>query len=235
MAKSPDDRFADMLQMAAAVERLLAGSARHTGAADSARKTFPVAPSVLIVEPSKLQARIVKDAFAKAGARSVDVVGSAQVALQGIGKAVPDVIVASRQLRDMPGNDFFNRLDSMTELQDALFVSVTASDDSAAIVTPGARLAHAHVEKQAGVNDILRAIHVATRFHLGQVDFAAAAKKTGTRLLIASGDGRISRLLRTGHPQDRAAGCVVVSSTDGGNLPQQDASLVLVLTGADNR
>ncbi|HTH95166.1 MAG TPA: response regulator [Rhodocyclaceae bacterium] len=62
-------------------------------------------PTVLLVEPSGVQAKVVSKAFADLGMHRIRVVGSANAALAAMTEIRPDVVVSALYLPDMSGTD----------------------------------------------------------------------------------------------------------------------------------
>ena len=229
MAKKPADRYADMEQLVEAVEGLLAGTDRSDAAVEE------TVPSVVLVESSKLQARILEDAFRQVGAASVEVFHSAQEALDHLSGATPGVIVASGQLPDLRGQELFQRVQAKPGFGRCLSVLVTATDDARPAPAEHGTNSIAHVSKQGGASDVFRSIHAITDYRL-----PGFAGRVGTgqsqRVLVASADGTIPDPVARAV---RAAGLVDVTPCPlmdvfNGRVELADFDLVVTVSKALN-
>ena len=121
----------------------------------------------------------------------MDIVGSADAALQFLSCSTPDTIIAARHLPDTERDAFHRQIESRAGLDRSLFVSVSASDDTGPLSEMRTEGPAARVEKQAGVEDAFRAIHASTTFRLSGGDPESLTDATGVRLLVVTADGRI--------------------------------------------
>ena len=81
---------------------------------------------VMIVEPSKVQRRIIEDHLKKAGITSVVGAGNGQDALKAIREDIPDLVVSALYLPDMSGADLLTQLRGDDQLKEIAFVLISS-------------------------------------------------------------------------------------------------------------
>lgn len=85
--------------------------------------------SVLLVEQSRLQTRVISGQMAELGVEMIRTVASGQEAWDAMLKQCPDVVVSSMHLPDMTGADLVRRMRSQAGVKDAAFVLISSETD----------------------------------------------------------------------------------------------------------
>ncbi len=132
VAKSPDDRFALMDEVVAALDRLDRLQAGFESTQIFTKKVrdgwSPERATVLVVEESRLQANMIGKVLAEIGVSDVQVCKSGQEALQRLTTLAPQVLLSSMRLSDMSGLELSARIrDTLRWLE--MGIVLMSSDD----------------------------------------------------------------------------------------------------------
>jgi serine/threonine protein kinase len=143
VAKQANDRYQTMTELVQALEALgpitaspeVPAAPVDTGvtvALPAGVKLPPPAPpaateSVLLVEPSRVQANIIRRLLAELGTTTVPVVASGEKALEAMRAARPSVVVSTMHMDDMTGAQLLQKMRAEPALADIGFVLITAS------------------------------------------------------------------------------------------------------------
>jgi serine/threonine protein kinase/DNA-binding response OmpR family regulator len=170
MAKKPEERFASMAEVVAALETLALvaepklkqpvqpaaaqavvptpsmdlaprspDTAATAGAAEARNQTVDLSPAgmsgtaamtVLLVEPSRSQAVIIRGYLQKLGFQDIHTPPSGQKALELARKAPPQVIVSAMHLPDMTGVQLAQQMRALEPLSSTAFVLITSQADA---------------------------------------------------------------------------------------------------------
>ena len=192
MAIDPADRYESMTDFIQDVEALTAAAAdAPVGIVDPDQSLdLPgSAPRVLIVEPSKLTAKVFADVFRKSGCQDVHCAELAAEALSYAANHRPDVVIATRQLRDFCGEGLLQKIRSLIASTDS--VVVLMSSDSPHELKTCSEISDAVIfgRKQAPA-DILKAIYCCTDFSFPTLP-PARADKDDACVTVISDDGII--------------------------------------------
>ena len=189
MAKDPEDRFQDAADMAAELRQLLAGgeTAAPTGT-DDVEQEYRALKSAVIVEPSKLQAMMQKNAFAAAGIGSIDVCADAAAGRSAL-EGGSDVLITAMQLPDGQGLELLSEV----RARDARMMLVLNSSDSTLddLIESGQVGPLALVSKKTKPDEILRSIHACTWLDVADGPLTEAIDPTGSRFLVICDSERI--------------------------------------------
>jgi two-component system chemotaxis response regulator CheY len=199
MAKSPGDRYATIVELVADVEKLKTAeiNLEQTVTFESVRDTVP---TILIVEPSKLQARVVRDTAQRAGAADVSVTESAEEAIAQTRSTTPNVVISARHLPNQSGLDLIHQLRTELEFAQTMFVLVSGDGGRDLLIeeTTGGEMAC--VSKKSPPDEILRSIHACTDYLLPTAEFTNKKSPALTRLLLITDDAsippEIARIIR---------------------------------------
>ncbi len=182
MAKKRDERFQSVAEMADDLQRLINGRREQIQSApiDDLRDL----DSVLIVEPSKLQGAVFKDAFNRAGAKSVMLTGTAADARTEAERQSLDLLITAMELPDGRGLDLLQDLaqrDKLTHTTVVLHSNDSTIEELLAI-TPAACLVLA--PKKSKPDDVQRVIHAASSLAVRRIVTASVVDPSQTRVRI---------------------------------------------------
>ena len=170
MAKDVAQRYRDAGELAAAIREILASTD------DTAAQTFRQLQSVVIVEPSKMQAMMLERACKNEGASNVFACGNVADAVERCMSEPPDLLVTAMQLPDAKGSELLRNLSGEESLSDAVFVlnsSDSSIDQLLEFDRPGPL---AVVSKKTKAEQLLRAIHACTFLNMEAVAVEPAAE-----------------------------------------------------------
>lgn len=191
MAKNLADRYQTAAELADALQALLDGPAV---AAPAAVANQPLLKA-LIVEPSKMQGAMLKDALSHAGARSVHVLPSLDAARQAVGKESPDLLITAMELPDGRGIDLLQDLSRQARLERTTVVLNSSDSTIAELTAVGSAACLILAPKKVRAEEILRVAHAAGPCLVQSGPLAAPFDPAALRLRIAMDSGRIPDLL----------------------------------------
>lgn len=191
MAKNPADRYQTASEFAFELEAVLHGESRSaTESPTSVQVDHPLRTAV-IVEPSKLQAIVLKNACSQAGLQSVNVLPGQDAARQAVSDQIPDLFITAMQLPDGQGIDLLRELCQQSRFQQSTAVlnSGDCSLEELATVGPAACLVLA--PKKVRPDEILRVVHAVGPGIVTEGPLAAPIDPLSMRLQIVVDTGRI--------------------------------------------
>lgn len=192
MAKLPDHRYETAAQLAEALESLVRKSEQFSLLSRfDAESVDRQLEKVLIVEPSKLQAVIVRDAFIQAGVSSVDVVGSLEAARKAVNLNVPDLLFTAMQLPDGEATDFLRDLCQGSRMQKSAVVVSSSDVTLQELAHVGNAAALMQAPKKVRTEDILRVIHATGPGLIPSEAIQTAVDPSTMRLQIVLDSGKI--------------------------------------------
>lgn len=152
LAKKPDDRFASMAEVVQALEAIAASTAPVSPAAPGAAATIsglvsdtaavggqtvdlshavaPPCEAVLLVEPSRSQAVIIRSYLNKLGRQEIHTAPSGRKALEMARTTTPQIVVSAMHLPDMTGVQLAQALRGAGLPTSPGFVLITSQDDA---------------------------------------------------------------------------------------------------------
>jgi CheY-like chemotaxis protein len=140
MAKLPDERYSSMTEVVKALEtvwvpgsELAATLIRPPSSIPHTPLPLPPSPrgrTVLLVEPSRTQAVIVRKYLQDLGIADVQSCSSGQKALEMIRSSPPDIVISAMHLADTTGVELARRLSTEPNLASVGFVLVASETDA---------------------------------------------------------------------------------------------------------
>jgi two-component system chemotaxis response regulator CheY len=179
MAKKPEDRFADMTAVIAAFQALTlpaeaptarpgpapavaAGTLPTDRTMDLSAPPAPVGLKVLLAEPSRTQAVIIRGQLKNLGATTVATVASGAEALAEARRSSPDVVLATMHLSDMTGPELARQLAGAGGLAPG-FVLIATRDEGHAAGSLSQAGPGPVLTKPFGLEQLKQALELATR------------------------------------------------------------------------
>ena len=233
MAKSPADRYQTAAELATELEALLHRPAQSVpatqGAADISDRPLM---SAVIVEPSKLQGTILKDALRQAGVRDVTVVSQLEAARQAMAGQVPDLLLTAMLLPDGQGLDLVREICQRQRMVNSAIVLNSSDSSLEDLVAAGLAACLIQAPKKVRAEEILRVVHAV----------GPSVVATGSLAVPVDPAMRVQVVLDAGRIPDALAGLIrelslfnVEVSVNPTGVPAVDpaTSLVLILRRTD--
>lgn len=198
MAKNPADRYQTCLQLATELEALTNRPSASTTVASTASVVVdrPL-QSAVIVEPSKLQGAVLRDAFSRAGLPTVQVVSSVEAAREAVVNDTPDLFITAMQLPDGRGLDLLRDLSQQPRFHQTTVV-LNSSDSTIEELTADNRAAGLVLApKKVRPEDILRVAHATGPGVVTSGPLAQPIDPACLRLQIVLESGRLPDVLVT--------------------------------------
>ena len=202
MAKRPADRYQDVREMA---EDLLALVQKYGGRSSGTTKV-PLGQidthraltvsddltmheevslkSVVIIEPSKMMAAMMKDAAVRAGATRVDVISSKAEALGLVPRQVPHLLITAMQLPDGTATDMITAICQQTPLTKTCVVLNSSDSTMDELCAAGSAASRVLTPKKVRPDDVLRVVHAAGPIEISQGPIATAPDPMNLRLVV---------------------------------------------------
>jgi serine/threonine protein kinase len=199
MAKRPADRFQTALELADALQGMIDGQVKGVVADNQGSTSVDEAdrPCLIayLMEPSKLQAAMIKDGLVKAGVSGVQLLQSADEAVQAIQVAAPDLLMTALQI---PGGDGLSMLKQLCEKSLLTRGTVVLNSSDSTIeqlleIGPAGCLVLA--PKKVRLADTLRIAHATGPVIFASGPFAAPIDVERVRLRVELDTGRIPAVL----------------------------------------
>jgi serine/threonine protein kinase len=197
MAKKAADRYQDAAEMARDLRSIVSGQpARSIALIDSQptsiREEWRTFESVCIIEPSKMQALMLRDFLTKAGVTSIDVNELADTAIGPRSQArVADVVVTSMHVPDMSGVEIIKQLRSDRQFDQSMLVLNSSDSTVDDLIDAGQSGALALVSKKTKPEEILRAVHACSFLNARSASFDAPIDPLSLRVLFVGDDEQI--------------------------------------------
>lgn len=148
MAKKPDDRFATMAEVVSALEPYAAARpgvpiapspapplvSSGSSVVIGTETTFvgtPQSVSAIVVEPSRVQAGIIRKYLEAQGVTTAATVGTGEAALAAVRNSPSDAVVSTLHLADMTGVELAKRIRSEVSARPPGFVLISSESDGA--------------------------------------------------------------------------------------------------------
>ncbi len=147
--------------------------------------------SVLLVEHSRLQTRVISGQMAELGIPVIRTASSGQEAWEAITTQCPDVVVSSMHLPDMSGADLVRRIRGSADAKDAAFVLISSETDYEYLEPVRQSGTAAILPKPFELSSLRQALMAAVDFSPNAVK-AHNLRLTGLNVLIAD-DSRSAR------------------------------------------
>ena len=197
MAKNLAERYATAAEMAKDLEALLAGNVEESILVDDESEVDSDRPlaTAVIVEPSKLQAAVFKDALTRAGVRSVETLGTSQAAKQAIDRGAPDLLITAMQLPDGLGLDLIRELSGQGLLRESAVVLNSNDSTMDELFAAGKAACLVLAPKKVRPDEILRVMHAAGPGVIPSGPLAAAPNPAEIRIRVVIDSGRIPAAL----------------------------------------
>ncbi|MFO1019791.1 MAG: serine/threonine-protein kinase [Planctomycetales bacterium] len=158
MAKRPQDRYQRAEDMAADLDKLIQSASQPVPVSSCEQPSRPLA-SALILEPSKLQGLMLRDALLKSNCERVECLTTCAETRREFDASPPDLLITSMQLSDGQGLELLRQLsgDKLTSRTTLVLNSSDSTIDDllAAGTAPNVMLAPKKVRSE----DILRLVH----------------------------------------------------------------------------
>lgn len=190
MAKDPTDRYQDAAEMSAELKTLIYSSDLAHDADRKDRQYQPL-ESVIILEPSKMQALMQKDAFTAAGVSIVESCGDATAAKSLVESVSPDVVISAMQLPDGRGIELFSDLRSTEAGRDRMHVLNSSDFTLVDLIDLGQTGPLALVSRKTRPDEIIRSIHACTWLNVATGPLTEPIDPTGSGILVVCDSDRI--------------------------------------------
>jgi serine/threonine protein kinase len=252
MSKRPADRYQNAFEMAddlidlirshrSRSEQSPATTATQAFSRGTAQQASPVSnrsrsvmeslvplKSVVIVEPSKMLAAMLKDAVTRAGATNIRLVNSKEQALQTIATDVPDLFITSMQLPDGVGIDLLSELGLSAASSRTCLVLNSNDSTFAELVEVQGAVSRILAPKKVRPDDLLRVVHATGPCTLTQGSIAAPLDPLGVRLVVMTDVGKLSANLAELIREIGLLDVTVLGAAQTGSIPDDDFPTVVL-------
>jgi serine/threonine protein kinase len=193
MAKNPADRYQTATELADVLEALIQTKKQGQPTAKESRQTSErhFLDKVIIVEPSRLQAAVFKNAVLRTGANSIEVLQTVESANRVIEREAADLVITAMQLPDGRGIDLLKEL-CQRSLLDHTTVVLNSSDSTLdELVAVGTTACHILASKKVRPEDVLGLVHGAGSCPVQDGPLAVVVDPSSLRIHIELDAGRI--------------------------------------------
>lgn len=242
MAKRPVDRYQTATELADELQALIDGKSSGPVAAAPSATTSSAEESLIeedrplttacILEPSKLQAAVLKDALSRAGAKSVQILQTKDAARQAVEQAAPDLLITAMQLPDGRGIDLLEQLSRSSLLQRTAVVLNSSDSAIEELVAAGAAACLVLAPKKVRPDDILRVIHACGPCQASSGPLTAALNSDSVRLRVELDSDRIPAILADSIRELRLLNVEVIAKGASAAAGSEPPHLTLVLRTA---
>jgi len=191
MSKKTTDRYQTALEFAIELEALL----QPTGSAPKAAEQDRPLSKVLIVEPSKMQGAMLKDALSRAGAATVELLSSVTAAEQAVVRATPDLLITALEFTDGRGIELLQRLCSQSLLSQTTVVLNSSDLKMDDLIAVGSAASLILAPKKAKPEQILRLAHAIGPSRMTTGPLALPINPATVSVVIEQETGRIPEIL----------------------------------------
>lgn len=202
MAKHPSDRYQNVREMA---DELLALVQSHGDISTETRQVgssptgnhraltvsevltvheeLPL-KSVVIIEPSKMMAAMMRDTAIRAGATRVDVISSKAEALGLVPRHVPNLLITAMQLPDGKATEMIREICQQSALARTCIVLNSSDSSMEELCAAGFAASRVLTPKKVRPEDVLRVVHAAGPIEILQGPIASVADPLSLRLVV---------------------------------------------------
>lgn len=182
MAKKREERYQQVSEMADDLQQLIEGRGApdRSAAVDQVRDLG----SVLILEPSKLQGAVFKDAFSRAGTTSVTCLTKMVEARKAFERQPPDVLITALELSEGRGLDLLRELDQRDSLGRTTVVLHSSDSTIDELHSLKSDVCAILAPKTAKPDDLLRVIHAASALNVRRIAEDAGIERESVRVRI---------------------------------------------------
>ncbi len=124
--------------------------------------------TLLLVEPSPTQARIIRDHLVDVGLQHIEVVGTGADALQYMQQHIPDVVASAMYFPDMTGSDLIGTMRDDLRLRDVPFMLVSSETHPRNLEPVRQAGVMALLPKPFRVEDLTRALNASLEYLVPQ-------------------------------------------------------------------
>lgn len=197
MAKKAEDRYQDAAEMAAELRDLIRADEVSGGRSlsGSPQQEYRALKSVVIVEPSRMQAMMLKNGLTNAGVGQVNVCGGAAEAHAALETSSPDVLITAMELRDGRGLDLLSEQRQRADGIGTMLILNSSDATADELVASGLDSPLALVSKKTRPDEIMRAIHACTFLDVADSPLAGAIDPAGSRVLVIGDSERLPETL----------------------------------------
>lgn len=199
MAKQPAERFQTALELADALQGIIDGKAKgvvvdNQGAARVDEADRPCMMAFLL-EPSKLQAAVIKDGLVKAGVSGVQLLQSVDDAVRAIEGASPDLLMTALQITGGDGLSLLRQLCDKSLLARGTVVLNSSDSTIEQLLEVGPAGCLVLAPKKVRLTDTLRIAHATGPVTFASGHLAAPVVVEQLRLRVELDTGRIPAAL----------------------------------------
>ena len=163
-------------------------------------ETWRTLQSVCIVEPSRMQALMLRDALKKSGVSSIEVHDRGTKVMSEQSPPA-DVVVTSMHVPDMSGIELIKKLRDDHRFDESMLILNSSDSTIDELIEAGRTGPLALVSKKTKPDELLRAVHACTFLDVPAASFDTTIDPLRLRVLIVSDSGqipeRIVELIRT--------------------------------------
>lgn len=191
MAKNPADRYQTAAEFATELESVLHGDATSIPVVANTALVDRPLRSAIIVEPSKLQGAVFKNACSQVGLQSVSVLTSLDAAKRAVADQIPDLFITAMQLPDGQGIDLLRALCQQSRFQQSTGVLNSGDCTLEELSTVGPAACLVLAPKKVRPEEILRVVHAVGPGTVTGGSLAAPIDPNSLRIQVVLDTGRI--------------------------------------------
>ena len=197
MAKKPKDRYQDASEMSTDLRALIYGGEPSANMQDVIleEQEYRSTDSVVIVEPSKMQALMLSKELTQAGVDCVKVCGSRVEAQSLLASTRPDVLITAMQLPDGKGTDLLAEQRANDGGRPTMLVLNSSDSSIEELILAGESGPLALVSKKTRPHEIIRAIHGIAFLDFPEVGFTKEVDPMASRFLVVGDSPQIPEII----------------------------------------
>ena len=250
MAKQPASRYQNANEMAEELMALV-HSARGFGESSSAvsrvdglGEQAELAPiinevvplkSVVIVEPNKMLAAMMRDSVARCGATRIVVSSSKAEAIQAIGTQVPNLLVTAMELAEGRGIELVSELCTQLPWNRSCVVLNSSDSTIEELIEAGSVASRVLAPKKIRPDDVLRVVHAAGPCKIEAGVIAAPLDPFNLRLVVLTDFGSVPRALEQMIRNLEILDVSVLDVTDIASIPTGELPTVVLRLRSSGR
>ncbi len=231
MQKRPDDRYQSATELADELTALLFEQ-RHSpqvSQEDFADSDVRPLRTAILVEPSKMQGAMMKNALLRCGATQIEVLQTGVDAIQAVCGQTPDIFITAMELEDGRGIDLLTRLCHEGYLSKACVVLNSSDSTMADLIEVGRAGSLLLAPKKVRPDDILCAAHAIGPCEVAQGGMSLPVDPLNVRLVLATESGRVPDPLAEMIRQTGLLDVIIVQGTDWDSIPAEGPPTVVIL------